>query len=57
LRDGDAGLLVGAALPASEDARGQPSTQPNADRQDEQRDDGRKQQRRYHTHAKIVRIR
>ncbi len=55
LGDGDAGLLGGAALSALEDARRQPRSQPDTDHQGEQCHDRHKQQRRYHTHAKIVR--
>jgi hypothetical protein len=57
LGDGEAGLLGGLALSAFEDARREGRTQPDTDHQCEQCHDRRKQQRRYHTHAKIVRTR
>ena len=57
LRDGDAVLVDGPALPALGDPRGQRQPDADAERQREEGNDCHRQQRRYHTHAKIVRTR
>ena len=57
LGDGEAGLLGRLALSSLENAWGESGPQPDTDHQCKQCHDCREQQRRYHTHAKIVRIR